>query len=80
MSTHNIPFLRSKRKSPYIIPNLQLRVFVPRISRTSSKHGKRAISVRAIEVLLYTALARDHTLQHEMFHTEKVDTDEGGIK
>ena len=43
-----------KRKSPQIIPNLQLwDVFLETQERVRNTHGKRAISVRANEVLLY---------------------------
>ena len=57
ISTHNI----KKRESPEIISNLQLWDFVPRDSRwkdgVRNSRGKRAISVRAIEVLLYIYLS-----------------------
>ena len=50
MSTHNIP------KTPLIIPNLQLWGFFQGTQEQArNSHGKRAISVRAIEVLLYIA-------------------------
>ena len=52
MSTHNIPFLNIKKKTILNYPKSATMGFVPRDSRRSSK-GKRAISVRAIEVLLY---------------------------
>ena len=43
-----------KENHPKIISNLQLWIFVPNDSRTSSNSpGKRAISVRATEVLVY---------------------------
>ena len=43
-----------KKKTPYIIPNLQLRdCFQGTQERVRNSRGKRAISVRAIEVLLY---------------------------
>ena len=57
MSTDNIPFSYKKEESHFIIPSLQPREFFlgtqeyVRISR-----GKRAISVRATEVLLYMIL------------------------
>ena len=55
MSTHNILVSISKRKSRYIIPNLHLWDFFQWTQeRVRNIHGKRAISVRAIEVLLYT--------------------------
>ena len=56
MSTYNIPFLISKRKSPYkFIQSLQLCHFSMRFMYTLvlNSRGKRAISVRATEVLLY---------------------------
>ena len=54
MSTHNIPFLNIKRKSSYIIPNLQLwDLFQGTQDRVRNIRGKRAISVRAIEALQY---------------------------
>ena len=47
MSTHNIPFLNMKKK------NLQLwEFFQGTQERVRKSRGKRAISVRAIEVLL----------------------------
>ena len=56
MSTQNIPFYfhYAKRKSPYIIPNLHLWDFFHETQeRVRNSRCKRAISVRAIEVLLY---------------------------
>ena len=54
MSTHNIPFSICKRKSPLIIPNLlHWNVFVGTQERVRNSRDKQAISVRAIEVLLY---------------------------
>ena len=54
MSTHKIPYLNIKRKSSQIIPTLQLSDFFQGTQeRVRNSHGKRAISVRAIEVLLY---------------------------
>ena len=53
--THNIPFSIEERKSPQIIPNLQLwNFFQGTQKRVRNSPGKRAISVRAIEVLLYS--------------------------
>ena len=49
MSTHNIPFLNIKKK--IILNYPESMGFFPRNPRPS--RGKRAISVRAIEVLLY---------------------------
>ena len=59
MSTHNIPFSTYKRKSPLIIQNLQLwDSFQGAQERVRNSRGKRAISVRATEVLLYMAFLR----------------------
>ena len=53
-STHNIPFSIYIRKSAQIIPNLQPRDFFQGTQRrVLNSRGKRAISVRATEVLLY---------------------------
>ena len=53
MSTHNILFLNLKKIIQFI-PNLQLwDLFQVSQERVRSNRGKRAISVRAIEVLLY---------------------------
>ena len=53
MCTHNIPFSIQKRKNT-IIPNLQPRgFFLGTQERVRNSHGKRAVSVRATEVLLY---------------------------
>ena len=57
MCTHNIPFFKEKRKSIQIILNLQLGdLFLGSEERVRNSGGKRAISVRAIEVLLYIVL------------------------
>ena len=54
MRTHIIPFSVYKRKSTEIIPNLQLLDFFQGTQRqVRNSRGKRAISVRATEVLLY---------------------------
>ena len=53
MSTHNIPFLDIKKKIIQFIPNLQLwNLFQGTQERVRNNRGKRAIIVRAIEVLL----------------------------
>ena len=54
MSTHNIPIFNIKKeKHLKIIPNLQLwDFFRGNEQRVRNSRGKRAISVRAIEVLL----------------------------
>ena len=55
ISIQNIPFLIYKRKSALIIPNLL--DFLPGTQRRVRKRrGKRVISVRATEVLLYVIL------------------------
>ena len=54
MSTHNIPFLNIKKKIILNYPESATMEFVPRDPRPSwNNRGKRAISVRAIEILLY---------------------------
>ena len=53
-NTQHTIFNRKKKKSPQIIPNLQLwNFFQGTQKRVRNSPGKRAISVRAIEVLLY---------------------------
>ena len=60
MSTHNIPFLNIKTKSALIMPNLQQwDLFQRTQERVRNSRGKRAISVRAIEVLLYLIIFCD---------------------
>ena len=56
MRTHNIPFfnINKENHTTVIIPNLKTRdIFLGTLARVRNSHGKRAISVRAIEVLLY---------------------------
>ena len=54
MSTHTIPFSIYKGKSPLIIPNMLLWIFFYETQeRVRNSRGKRAISVKATEVLLY---------------------------
>ena len=54
MKTHNILFSMLKRKSPLIILNLQPDDFFQGTQeQVRNSRDKRAISVRAIEVLLY---------------------------
>ena len=54
MSSHNIPFLNIKMNIILNYAKSATMGFVPRDPRTSSiQPWKRAISVRAIEVLLY---------------------------
>ena len=53
MKTHSIPFSIYKRKSPKIIFNLQPGDFFQGTQeQVRNSRGKRAISVRCIEVLL----------------------------
>ena len=54
MSTYNILLSISKRKSPKNIPNTKMSV-ARDSKRVRNSRGKRAISVRATEVLLYVA-------------------------
>ena len=59
MCTHKIPFSikKKKRKSHKIIRNLQIwKFFQGTQERVRNSRGKRAISVRAIEVRLYILL------------------------
>ena len=54
MSTHNIPFFNMKKKNTRNYSKSAAMGFFPRDSRRVRKSGgKRAISVRATEVLLY---------------------------
>ena len=57
MSTHSIPLSISKRKSLSIIPNIiksaTMGFFQGTQERVRNSRGKRDISVRATEVLLY---------------------------
>ena len=54
MSTHNKPFINIRKKITLNYPKSTLDELLHSDSRTSSKQrGKRAISVRATEVLLY---------------------------
>ena len=69
MSTQNIPFLNIKRNSSYIIPNLQLwDLFRGMQDRGRNIRGKRAISVIAIEVLLYLKIHTPCILYKVCFH------------
>ena len=63
MSTHNVPFFNMKKKNTQNYPKSAAMGFFQRIQERVRKiRGKRAISVRAIEVLLYyvAALTRLH--------------------
>ena len=74
MSTHNIPFLNiKKRNSLEIILNLRLRDFFQGTQeRVRNSRGKRAISVRAIEVLLYQYdLGKHVTLKQRWFNLRR---------
>ena len=54
MSAHNIPFSLYKKKITLIIPDLQPReFFLGTQEPVRNSRGKRVISVRAVEVLLY---------------------------
>ena len=54
MRTHNILFFNIKKKITLIIPNLKPRdIFLGTQAQVRNSHGKRAISVCDIEVLLY---------------------------
>ena len=54
MSTHNIPFLNIKKKIIFYYPKSELwNLSQGTQERVRTSRGKRAISVRAIEVLLY---------------------------
>ena len=54
MRTHNIPYLNIKKKIILNYPKSATMEFVPRdLKRVRNRRGKRAISARAIEVLLY---------------------------
>ena len=52
MSTHNIPFSIYKRKSPKTIPNQLWDFFRGTPEQVRNSRSKRAVSVRATEVLL----------------------------
>ena len=54
MNTHNIPFLNIKKKIALNYPkSAAMRFFQGTQERVRNIRGKRAVSVRAIEVLLY---------------------------
>ena len=55
MSTHNIPFSTIKKKITLIIPKSETKgFFLGTQEQVRNSRGKRAISVRATEVLLYS--------------------------
>ena len=60
MSTHNIPFFNMKKKNTLNYPkSAAIRIFFQGTQeRVRNSRGKRAISVRAIEVLLYILSSR----------------------
>ena len=65
MSTTNIPYFNMKKKNTINYPNSAAMGFFPRDSeRVRKSRGKPAISVRAIEVLLYI-ISKTHTHSHE---------------
>ena len=54
MSTHNIPFSIQKKKITQNYPkSADKGIFLGTQERVRNSHGKRVISVRATEVLLY---------------------------
>ena len=55
MSTHNIPFLKKKKKNQPSLSQICSYgiLFLGTQERVRNSRGKRAISVRATEVLLY---------------------------
>ena len=56
MKTHNVPFSIKKKKKitlNYLKPAAKGFFFLGTQERVQNSHGRRAISVRAIEVLLY---------------------------
>ena len=60
MSTHNIPFSISKQEITLIIHTLQPKdFFLGTQERVENSRGKRAIGVRATEVLLYMDYGHD---------------------
>ena len=73
MSTHNIPFSIWKKKITLNFPNLQPRdYFLGTQARVRNSPGKRAISVRAIEVRLYVpSLVSLIVLSHSPIVTQK---------
>ena len=60
MSTHSIHLQNKRRKSPYIIRISYLEEIPTTQERVRLIHGKRAIGVRATEVLLYYLLNSFH--------------------
>ena len=59
MSTHNISFLNIKQKIILNYPkSATMDFFQGTEERVRTSHGKRAISVLAIEVLLYSTMAQ----------------------
>ena len=69
MSTHNIRFLSYKEDQLKLSPNLQLLDFFQGTQeRVRNSHGKRAISVRATEVILYVEIATDFCLVTGILH------------
>ena len=65
MCTHNIPF-SIKKKFTRIILNLQLWDFFQGTQeRVRNSRGKRAISVRATEVLLYSVIFAQSDFSHD---------------
>ena len=71
MSTHNIPFSILKRKFNKNFATLLLwGVFLRTQERVRNSRGKRAISVRATEVLLYLKIKKLNVfLRQKISHT-----------
>ena len=71
MSTHNIPFLNIKKK---LILNYHksATMFHGTQERVRNSRGKRAISVRATEVLLYFVIVLTHFRYSVKFTLTKV--------
>ena len=64
MSTHNIPFFNMKKKNTRNYPkSAAMGFFQGTQERVRKSHGKRAISVRAIEVLLYIEARKKNRLK-----------------
>ena len=60
MSIHNIPFPNMKKKIILNYPkSTAMGFFQGTQERVRNSHGKRAISVRAIEVLLYMFIEQE---------------------
>ena len=68
MSTHNIPFsIYEKEIDLNYLKSAAMGFFVGTQAQVRNSHGKRAISVRATEVLLYIHLIRPKQSQDSVF-------------